>query len=635
MLVNSCCKNVLEQCVMSLIKFILTLCHLSFTFVEMLETDRSPTTMEHEHWNTNCGNWIVQSSHVANGFNDQGLSKMSRSSSSSSSSSDSIMNIPFCDDDEDDRKKEGESFMMQSSHAIGGVDAQVSSKKSKSPSCNSSSPDSPLDGSFKDDEKHGKRDYGNTKMQSTPAIGGTEIQVCRKTSRSSSSGSSSPDSPLDGHFWGDTEEHKHTYGVNLITRSCPAVEEFDAQASSKMSRSSFSSSSSLDASFNVPFKENVKHDNLDGVNFMMQSFPAFDGLDLQASSKMSRSSSSNSSSPESPVNSPLKKDSKNHRNTNGINLMMQLPPAVDRLEVRASSRMSRSSSSFSSPDSSPKGPFEGGEKHRKTNTGDLVTQSSPAFDQVDVQVSSKSVRSSSSSSSSPDSPQDDPSAKDDQEFDKSFQSTASFFGQNNGAKIEDGKHKEPDCRKTLPANETPVSISPTEVKNHSPESNLGNMPTTESPPTQVMERPTNSPYRIPSHVFARTKSTNPVEWSVASNESLFSIHMGNMSFTRDQFLLRSEELGIIPGESTTSGQTFKSSTGILPGEPSNPYQTPTNQPPGRIATESRSHKLAVETMEEVIKESGDQHHGKSRSKGQISHSSAGSAASAKSFAFPM
>ncbi|KAJ4779793.1 suppressor SRP40-like protein [Rhynchospora pubera] len=34
------------------------------------------------------------------------------------------------------------------------------------------------------------------------------------------------------------------------------------------------------------------------------------------------------------------------------------------------------------------------------------------------------------------------------------------------------------------------------------------------------------PNRIPADVFNRTKSGGPVDWSVASNESLFSIHMG-------------------------------------------------------------------------------------------------------------
>lgn len=81
----------------------------------------------------------------------------------------------------------------------------------------------------------------------------------------------------------------------------------------------------------------------------------------------------------------------------------------------------------------------------------------------------------------------------------------------------------------------------------------------ESPPVQVMERPPDaSGYRIPPYVFARNKSNtlNP-EWSTASNESLFSIHTGNMSFTRDQFswLLKSGELGMYgPGDTRKSGE---------------------------------------------------------------------------------
>lgn len=44
-----------------------------------------------------------------------------------------------------------------------------------------------------------------------------------------------------------------------------------------------------------------------------------------------------------------------------------------------------------------------------------------------------------------------------------------------------------------------------------------------------MERPAEhvppDPNRIPSSVFERTKSSMPMEWSAASNESLFSIHV--------------------------------------------------------------------------------------------------------------
>ncbi|CAL9202156.1 unnamed protein product [Musa hybrid cultivar] len=49
----------------------------------------------------------------------------------------------------------------------------------------------------------------------------------------------------------------------------------------------------------------------------------------------------------------------------------------------------------------------------------------------------------------------------------------------------------------------------------------------QSPSIQLMGRAdVPDPNRIPSSVFDRTKSNTPMEWSVASNESLFSIHTG-------------------------------------------------------------------------------------------------------------
>ncbi|KAG8384612.1 hypothetical protein BUALT_Bualt04G0136000 [Buddleja alternifolia] len=65
----------------------------------------------------------------------------------------------------------------------------------------------------------------------------------------------------------------------------------------------------------------------------------------------------------------------------------------------------------------------------------------------------------------------------------------------------------------------------------SPESQM------KSPPVQTMVHPPGyDPNRIPASVFS-TKATNPAEWSVTSNESLFSIHMGNNSFSRDHAIL--------------------------------------------------------------------------------------------------
>ncbi|KAK9996253.1 hypothetical protein SO802_020939 [Lithocarpus litseifolius] len=85
------------------------------------------------------------------------------------------------------------------------------------------------------------------------------------------------------------------------------------------------------------------------------------------------------------------------------------------------------------------------------------------------------------------------------------------------------------------------------VSGCSTELGITNKSSTQFLPVQVMERPgdpASSQNRIPSYVFARTKSTVPMEWSTTSNESLFSIHTGNMSFTKEQFnwLVKSGEL---------------------------------------------------------------------------------------------
>ncbi|XP_039042746.1 uncharacterized protein LOC120181733 [Hibiscus syriacus] len=61
------------------------------------------------------------------------------------------------------------------------------------------------------------------------------------------------------------------------------------------------------------------------------------------------------------------------------------------------------------------------------------------------------------------------------------------------------------------------------------------------PPTSSNEQsPEQAPAgcarsRIPSSIFS-TQPGTPTEWSIASNESLFSIHVGNNSLSREQFL---------------------------------------------------------------------------------------------------
>uniref|UniRef100_A0A5B7BAK9 Uncharacterized protein n=1 Tax=Davidia involucrata TaxID=16924 RepID=A0A5B7BAK9_DAVIN len=83
---------------------------------------------------------------------------------------------------------------------------------------------------------------------------------------------------------------------------------------------------------------------------------------------------------------------------------------------------------------------------------------------------------------------------------------------------------------------------------------LHSMSPTQSPNIQVMERPGGyDPSRIPESVFASKSPAAANEWSVTSNESLFSIHMGNNSFSKDHALLFGVDL-YKSGELTKSGE---------------------------------------------------------------------------------
>lgn len=85
-----------------------------------------------------------------------------------------------------------------------------------------------------------------------------------------------------------------------------------------------------------------------------------------------------------------------------------------------------------------------------------------------------------------------------------------------------------DCDNGSPC---PASSSRSDLTH---ESSIMSISPTQSPPIQVMDRHGGfDPTRIPSSVFERSTPATPMEWSAASNESLFSIHVGNHSFSRD------------------------------------------------------------------------------------------------------
>ncbi|CAA0825553.1 Unknown protein [Striga hermonthica] len=94
----------------------------------------------------------------------------------------------------------------------------------------------------------------------------------------------------------------------------------------------------------------------------------------------------------------------------------------------------------------------------------------------------------------------------------------------------------------------------------------------QSPPIQVMQRAVDfDPERIPPSVFS--KSSTPTEWSAASNDSLFSIRIGESSFSKDHVCRvdpESTEQGELlqstkrPGENVGPGLNSLDSKGIEP-----------------------------------------------------------------------
>ncbi|RID45363.1 hypothetical protein BRARA_I02097 [Brassica rapa] len=114
------------------------------------------------------------------------------------------------------------------------------------------------------------------------------------------------------------------------------------------------------------------------------------------------------------------------------------------------------------------------------------------------------------------------------------------------------------------------------------------LPETDSPPVQVMDRDDNSNYdpgRIPSSVFETSKSNLQADWSCASNESLFSIHIGRNSFTVDamksgelyksgELLAYSPELPMPPPPGKESDPLVESSAKVVDSDDDEKEQPP-------------------------------------------------------------
>ncbi|KAI3417220.1 uncharacterized protein J3R85_014706 [Psidium guajava] len=155
------------------------------------------------------------------------------------------------------------------------------------------------------------------------------------------------------------------------------------------------------------------------------------------------------------------------------------------------------------------------------------------------------------------------------------------------------------------------------------------------------------PNRIPAAVF-NSKPANPTDWSVASNESLFSIHMGNNSFSRDQAFLLYKS-----GELTKLDEVFSVPTALpTVAEAVGPQQeSPRSSSVTQIAdlakpspqiTELSPDEASPRTSNADIKKGEDDNEKEKmqptdhvRNSTSMSTRSDGSGTSTASFAFPM
>ncbi|KAL6551609.1 hypothetical protein OROGR_007763 [Orobanche gracilis] len=135
-------------------------------------------------------------------------------------------------------------------------------------------------------------------------------------------------------------------------------------------------------------------------------------------------------------------------------------------------------------------------------------------------------------------------------------------------------------------------------------------------PVQTLSGPPDGydPNRIPASIFA-SKATNPSDWSAASNESLFSIQMGNNSFSQDNAILlgKSGELGRISdwngaqsgfGNVSEAKAKANESNGLFPVIEVSAHEESSGLASGDVSRDGSFDSLKVKTksMEKHVKE---------------------------------
>ncbi|XP_039007997.1 uncharacterized protein LOC120135910 [Hibiscus syriacus] len=116
--------------------------------------------------------------------------------------------------------------------------------------------------------------------------------------------------------------------------------------------------------------------------------------------------------------------------------------------------------------------------------------------------------------------------------------------------------------------------------------------------------------RIPSSIFG-TQPGTPMEWSIASNESLFSIHTGNNSLSKEQFLSLYKS-----GELTKLDEQIIAQGGVMPSLKELEKMAAAEENAGKGCSGAEETPTTVVETSEVVEDDDD--HNKSGIDGSIS-----------------
>ncbi|MED6119852.1 hypothetical protein PIB30_015595 [Stylosanthes scabra] len=306
------------------------------------------------------------------------------------------------------------------------------------------------------------------------------------------------------------------------------------------------------------------------------------------SSSTSTCNLSSSSEPSSPRSYPLKATNQGSK-----------PSSQESNQVSTNNSRTRHVSFTSEPLSARNDPLKS--KYQGSNKS-----SSQESNQVSTTNSSASSSLPSQNPLQQNDPRNDPSKTSDQGVKSSIQEPKQVSTNVTNIKTNIGTSDSSDDDDHHHDNHAQPASSVAASTDESGTTNKGLQLEIQKPAVQATKRPglsidVGSSYVFPAHVFAKNTTNGPADWSLASNESLFSIHMGNMSFSHDLACLSRNDFWIDTPLASPSHQQPPSPLPLHLQLPSKFNDI--SQQAAEIHEENAGvSEMAIETMREVIME---------------------------------